>query len=422
MEGTVERLVRYAQVHTDSEPGHHTRPSTPWQIDLTKMLHDEMTAIGISNVRMDDMGYVYGEIPATKGCEDAPAIGFIAHIDTAPDFTGLNVHPRVIENYDGEAIELGAGRVLDPKQFPHLKNLKGDTLVVTDGTTLLGGDDKAGVAVIMTACEKLLNSDMPHGKVCVAFNPDEEIGEGPWDFDVDALGADFAYTIDFTRAGDIIYECFNASAVEINIRGFNIHPGKAKGTMINAGLVATELASMFPLNETPRETEGYEGFFHLSSITGNTEKAILRWIIRDHDYEKFQAREQLMRDAVAAMNAKYGEGTVTCEIKQQYRNMAEEIKKHFHLIENAIDAAREAGVEPHVVPMRGGTDGAQLTMKKGLPCPNLGEGDYCGHGPYEHVSKREMDQTVNIVLGIIRRYAKPGAAPEWKKEDRRSNR
>lgn len=414
--GTVERLVRYAQVYSESAPGTGKRPSTPCQMDMTKMLYDEMKQIGISNVRMNDMAYVYGEIPATEGLDDRPAMGFIAHIDTAPDFTGRDVHPRVIENYDGELIELGAGRVLDPKQFPHLKGLKGDTLIVTDGTTLLGGDDKAGVAVIMTACEKLMNSGMPHGKICIAFNPDEEIGEGPWDFDVDAFGADFAYTIDFTRSGDIIYECFNASGAEINIRGFNIHPGKAKGTMINAGLVATELASMFPLDETPRETEGYEGFFHLSSITGNTAKATMRWIIRDHDTEKFRAREQFMRDAVATMNAKYGEGTVTCEIKQQYRNMAEEIKKHFHLIENAKAAAIEAGVEPHIVPMRGGTDGAQLTTNKGLPCPNLGEGDYCGHGPYEHVSKREMDQTVQIILGIIRRYAKPGAAPEWEKK------
>lgn len=409
--GTVTRLVRYAQVHTDSQMGTGKRPSTPWQMDLAEMLRDEMVQLGISNVRLDDKAYVYGEIPATPGCEAAPAIGFIAHIDTAPDFTGLNVHPRVIENYDGSVIELGAGRVLDPKQFPHLTGLKGDTLVVTDGTTLLGGDDKAGVAVIMTACEKLLNSDMPHGKICVAFNPDEEIGEGPWDFDVDAFGADFAYTVDFTRAGDIIYECFNASSATVSIRGFNIHPGKAKNTMINAGLLATEFAGMFPPYETPRHTEGYEGYFHLSQISGSTEKATMRWTIRDHDKEKFLAREQFLLNCVDAMNEKYGEGTVSCEIKEQYENMAEVIKKNFHLIQTAIDAAREAGVEPHIIPMRGGTDGAQLTMKKGLPCPNIGEGDYCGHGPYEHVSMREMDQTVEIVLGIIRRYTSSDAVP-----------
>ena len=409
---TVERLVRYAKVYTDSKGGTGTRPSTPQQMDLTKMLRDEMEEIGISNVRMDDKAYVYGEIPATPGYEDRPAIGFIAHIDTAPDFTGKDVHPRVIENYDGKRIELGAGRVLDPEQFPHLLNLKGDTLVVTDGTTLLGGDDKAGIAVIMTACEKLLNSDMPHGKVCIAFNPDEEIGEGPWDFDVEAFGADYAYTLDANMAGEIIYECFNAASADINIHGFNIHPGKAKGKMINAGLLATELANMFPENETPRETEGYEGFFHLSSISGNTEKALLRYIIRDHDTEKFLARKQLLLNIVDAMNEKYGEGTVTCEIKEQYPNMAVEIKKHFHLIENAIDATREAGAEPVILPMRGGTDGAQLTVNKGLPCPNIGMGDYCAHGPYEHASKREMDTTVEIVLGIIKRYAQPGSAPK----------
>lgn len=406
---TVERLVRYAKVNTESKSGTGKRPSTECQLDLTKMLYEEMQKLGISNVRMNDMAYVYGEIPATPGYENRPAIGFIAHIDTAPDFSGKDVHPRIIENYDGELIELGAGRVLDPNQFPHLRKMIGDTLVVTDGTTLLGGDDKAGVAVIMTACEKLLNSDMPHGKVCVAFNPDEEIGEGPWDFDVEAFGADFAYTIDFTSAGDIIYECFNASSANVTIKGFNIHPGKAKGTMINAGLLATEFANMFPKDETPRGTEGYEGYFHLSQISGNTEKASMRWTIRDHDTEKFKAREQFMLDAVKSMNEKYGEGTVSCEIKEQYQNMASEIKKHFHLIETAMEAVREAGIEPRIVPMRGGTDGAQLTMKKGLPCPNLGEGDYCGHGPYEHVSKREMDQTVEIVLGILRRYAKPDA-------------
>lgn len=415
--GTVDRLVRYAQVFTESKLGTGKRPSTACQLDLTKMLYEEMKQIGISNVRMNEMAYVYGEIPATPGYEDRPAIGFIAHIDTAPDFTGKDVHPRVIENYDGNPIELGAGRVLDPKQFPHLKNMTGDTLVVTDGTTLLGGDDKAGIAVIMTACEKLLDSDMPHGKVCIAFNPDEEIGEGPWDFDVEAFGADYAYTVDFTRAGDIIYECFNAAAVLIDIRGFNIHPGKAKNAMINAGWLATEFAGMFPKDETPRDTEGYEGYFHLSQISGNTAKATMRWTIRDHDKGKFLARKQFMLDAVAAMNKKYGEGTVTCEIRDQYENMAEVIKDNFHLIENAMDAAREAGVEPHIIPMRGGTDGAQLTMKKGLPCPNIGEGDYCGHGPYEHVSKREMDQTVEIVSGIIRRYAKPGSAPKRIRQD-----
>ncbi len=412
MESTVERLVRYVQVHTDAELGHHTRPSTPWQKDLTKMLNDEMSALGISNVRMDDMGYVYGEIPATKGCEDAPAIGFLAHIDTAPEFTGKDVHPRVIESYDGELIELGAGRVLDPKQFPHLKRLKGDTIVVTDGTTLLGGDDKAGIAVIMTACEKLLYSDMPHGKVCIAFNPDEEIGEGPWDFDVDKFGADYAYTIDGGEADTIIYECFNAAAAEILIKGFAVHPGASKNKMVNAGLIASQLISMLPADQTPRDTDGYEGFFHLSKISGSTAEAKIRIIVRDHDREKFLARKQFVRDIVSVLNAKWGEGTVTLEMSDQYENMAEEIKKHFHLIENAKEAMRDAGLEPRIIPISGGTDGAQLTTTKGLPCPDLGEGVFFPHGPYEHVSKKQMDDTVQIILGIIKRYAVPGAAPK----------
>ena len=358
------------------------------------------------------MGYVYGEIPATKGCEDAPAIGFLAHIDTAPEFTGKDVHPRVIENYDGELIELGAGRVLDPKQFPHLKRLKGDTIVVTDGTTLLGGDDKAGIAVIMTACEKLLNSDMPHGKVCIAFNPDEEIGEGPWDFDVDKFGADYAYTIDGGEADTIIYECFNAAAAEILIKGFAVHPGASKNKMVNAGLIASQLISMLPADQTPRDTDGYEGFFHLSKISGSTAEAKIRIIVRDHDREKFLARKQFVRDIVSVLNAKWGEGTVTLEMSDQYENMAEEIKKHFHLIENAKEAMRDAGLEPRIIPIRGGTDGAQLTTTIGLPCPDLGEGVLFPHGPYEHVSKKQMDDTVQIILGIIKRYAVPGAAPK----------
>lgn len=416
--GTVERFVRYARVHTDSETGHGRRPSTPWQLDLTKMLSDEMTEMGISNVRMDEMGYVYGEIPASKGCEDAPAIGFIAHIDTAPDFTGLNVHPRIIENYDGGPIALGAGRILDPKQFPHLQDLNGDTLVVTDGTTLLGGDDKAGIAVIMTACEKLMDSDMPHGRVCIAFNPDEEIGEGPWDFDVDKFGADYAYTLDGSRAGDIIYECFNAAAAEITVKGFNIHPGRSKDTMINAGLLAAQFVSMLPADETPRDTSGYEGFYHLTGISGNTEKASLHIIIRDFDRQKFLDRKKTVCDIVDSMNEKWGAGTVSVKLWDQYENMADEIKKHFHLIGNAKDAVRDEGLEPKIVPFRGGTDGAQLTMTKGLPCPNLGTGYFCAHGPYEHVSMREMDQTVKIILGIIKRYAVPGAAPKLRKHEK----
>ena len=410
--GTVERLVRYAQVHTDAKLRMGTRPSTPWQKDLSRMLCEEMAAMGVSRARVDEMGYVYGEIPATAGCEDAPAIGFIAHIDTAPDFTGENVHPRVIENYDGKDIELGAGRTITVEKFPHLKNMAGDTLVVTDGTTLLGADDKAGVAVIMTFLEKILASDMPHGKICVCFNPDEEIGEGAWDLDINELGADYAYTIDGAAAGDLIYECFNASAAYIKTKGFAVHPGASKDRMINAVWLAAQIAGMLPQNQSPRDTSGYEGYFHLSTLTGGIAQAEMRITIRDFDKEKFLAREQLIRDIVDAMNMKYGEGTVTLDIQEQYGNMADEILKHPHMIEIAEAAIRDTGLEPVILPIRGGTDGAQLTMKKGLPCPDLGEGAFAMHGPYEHASKKQMDQTVEILTNIIRRYTEPGAAPK----------
>lgn len=409
--GTVERLVRYAQVHTDSKLRTGNRPSTPWQMDLSQMLRDEMDTMGVSRARMDEMGYVYGEIPASTGCEDAPAIGFIAHIDTAPDFTGEKVHPRIIENYNGEDVELGAGRTLSVDKYPHLKNMKGDTLVVTDGTTLLGADDKAGVAVIMTFLEKLLASDMPHGKVCVCFNPDEEIGEGAWDLNVDELGADYAYTIDGAAAGDLIYECFNASAAYIKIKGYAVHPGASKDRMINAVYLATQIAGMLPQNQSPRDTEGYEGYFHLSTLTGGIAQAEMRITIRDFNKQKFLAREQYIRNIVDMMDMKYGEGTVTLDLQEQYGNMADEIQKHFHMIEIAEAAIRDAGLQPKVLPIRGGTDGAQLTMKKGLPCPDLGEGAFAMHGPYEHASGKQMDQTVEILMNIIRRYAEPGAAP-----------
>ncbi len=410
--GTVERLVKYAQVHTDSKIRTGKRPSTPWQMDLSNMLCDEMKELGVSRARVNEMGYVYGEIPASKGCEEAPAIGFIAHIDTAPDFTGENVHPRVIENYDGKDIELGAGRTITLEKFPHLKDLKGDTLVVTDGTTLLGADDKAGVAVVMTFLEKLLASDMPHGKVCVCFNPDEEIGEGAWDLDPDELGADYAYTIDGAAAGDLIYECFNASAAYIHIKGLAVHPGASKNRMINAVYIATQIAGMLPPNQSPRDTSGYEGYFHLSTLTGGIAQAEMRITIRDFDKERFLEREQFIRNIVDMMNLTYGEGTVTLDLQEQYGNMADEIKKHFHLIEIAEAAIRDAGLEPKILPIRGGTDGAQLTMKKGLPCPDLGEGAFAMHGPYEHASGKQMDQTVEILMNIIRRYAEPGAAPK----------
>lgn len=402
---THERLVAYAKIDTTSSYATGKRPSTDCQWKLAELLKKEMEDIGVQNVRLDEKCYLYGVIPATKGYENAPIVGFDAHIDSAPDFGGKEVNPRVIENYDGKDIELGGGRWLRTEQFPHLKDMVGDTLITTDGTSLLGADDKAGVAVIMTAAERLIKSDMPHGKVCLCFNPDEEIGQGASDLDVEKFGADFGYTLDGNAVGELIYECFNGSCAKIKINGFNIHPGVAKDRMINAGLIATELASMLPENETPRGTSGYEGFFHLSSLSGNTEQAAMRYIIRDHDKEKFLAREALMRSIVDKLNEKYGAGVVELTIEEQYSNMADEIKKNFHLIEYAEAAIRECGLEPKFIPLRGGTDGAMLTTTKGFPCPDLGEGSFAHHGPYEHASKRQMDQAVQIVLNIIKRYA-----------------
>ena len=410
--GTVERLIRYAKVHTTSALKTGTRPSTPRQLDLTKLLYEEMQQIGISRVRMNEMGYVYGEIPATEGCEDAPAIGFISHIDTSPDFTGENVHPRVIENYDGQDIVLNAERTIEVRNYPYLADMKGDTLIVTDGTTLLGADDKAGIAVVMTYCEKLLASGMPHGKICICFNPDEEIGEGAWDLDIDELGADYAYNVDGGPSGDLIFECFNAAAATITVNGYAVHPGWSKNKMINAGYIAAQIVGMLPQNQSPRDTSGYEGYFHLSAIQGTIAKAELRITIRDFDKENFLKREQLIRDIVASVNMTYGEGTAELELREQYGNMAEEILKNYHMVEIAKATMEELGITPHVTPIRGGTDGAQLTMKKGLPCPGIGEGAFAQHGPYEHSSKRHMDQTVEILMGITRRYAVPGAAPK----------
>lgn len=400
-----ERLLNYVKVFTTSDETSETVPSTARQFDLANKLVEEMKAIGISDAHVDDKCYVYGSIPATPGCEGRPAIGFIAHMDTAPDFCGEGVSPRIIEDYDGGEVVLGeSGRVLRPEDFPHLPRLKGRTLIVTDGTTLLGADDKAGVAEIMTAAERLIKGDRPHGKVLVSFTPDEEIGRGADCFDVPGFGADFAYTVDGGQENVIEYENFNAAAARIEINGFNVHPGSAKDIMVNALHVACEIEAGLPMGQTPRDTEGYEGFFHLCSITGSTEHAMVDYIIRDHSAEIMQARKATLRHIEKLMNEKYGEGTVTVTIKDQYQNMAEMIKPCMHLIDNACAAVREAGMEPEIEAIRGGTDGARLSFM-GLPCPNLGTGGYAYHGPYEHITVEGMELAVDIILGIIKKYA-----------------
>ncbi len=398
-----ERFLKYITYSTASSETSGVTPSTDGQLVLAKALNDELLSMGIKST-YNDLGYVYAVMDATEGCENVPAIGFIAHMDTSPEFSGDGVKAQLIENYDGTDVVLGtSGRILKVSDFPHLKNLKGKTLITTDGTTLLGGDDKAGIAEIMTMAEILLTKNIPHGKICIGFTPDEEIGEGADHFDVLFFGADFGYTVDGGAVGGVEYENFNASGAVVKIKGFSVHPGSSKNTMINASLVAMEFNSMLPACDTPRNTSGYEGFFHLTDMKGETSEATLSYIVRDHDAHNFEIRNETLRRITALLNEKYGEGTVTLEIKEQYRNMAEMVRPHYHIVETAIKAAENIGVKPEVYPIRGGTDGARLSFM-GLPCPNLGTGAYAGHGPYEHATVEGMDQCVDILLEIVRIY------------------
>lgn len=396
-----ERLLQYVTVHTASAEDCEETPTTRRQFDLSRLLEKEMKALGMEGVFVDKHAYVYGFIPASAGCEDKPCVGLIAHIDTIPDFSGENVKPRLVENYDGGEIALGdSGRVLNAEQFPHLKTLLGHTLVVTDGTTVLGADDKAGVAEIMTACERVLTEKLPHGPIAVCFTPDEEVGHGAALLDLERFGADFAYTVDGGEPWEINYETFNAAGAKFEFKGFNIHPGSAKNKMINASLVAMECNAMLPAGETPEHTEGYEGFFHLTDMQGNVEKATLSYIIRDHDAALFEGRKKTMEHIAALLNEKYGPGTVTLTIRDQYRNMEEKLRERMDVVQRVEKAIRAVGLEPAAVPVRGGTDGSQLSFR-GLLCPNLGTGGYCCHGPYEHASAQKMDQVVEILLGLL---------------------
>ena len=400
-----ERLLNYVKVYTTSDEEGQGIPSTERQFDLAMQLVDEMKTLGIDDARVDEHCYVYGTIPATPGYENRSAIGFIAHLDTAPDCSGEGVKPQVHEKYDGGEVALGeSGKVLSPETFPHLKSLKGRTLITTDGTTLLGADDKAGIAEIMTLAQELLSSNIPHGKICIGFTPDEEIGEGAELLDLPAFGAEFAYTVDGGAENEIVYENFNACGAEFTVHGFNIHPGESKNKMINAALVAMEINSMLPAGETPRHTDMYEGFFHLTQMQGNVEEARLQYIIRDHSASHFEARQEMLQHIAKMINEKYGEGTVTLTIHQQYRNMAEKLTGCMHLIDFAKESIREQGMEPDTSPVRGGTDGAQLSFR-GLPCPNLGTGGYAFHGYYEHITAEAMDMVVKVMTGIVSRYA-----------------
>ncbi len=404
MQRAYERFLNYVKIHTTSDEESDLHPSFKGEFDLANILVDELKALGMSGVRVDEHCYVYAYLPATPGYENATKLGFIAHMDTSPEASGKDVKPIIRENYDGSDIVLvGTGDILSVSRFPELKDFIGDTIITTDGTTLLGADDKAGVAEIMTAMDTIITENIPHGEIWVGFTPDEEIGEGADFFDLKNFGATYAYTVDGGDVNALEYENFNAAGAEIAIKGVSVHPGSAKDIMVNAALVGMELHSLLPEAMRPEHTEGYEGFFHLTSFTGQVSSAKMSYIIRDHDHDLFEAKKVMLQDAVAAINKKYGAGTVTLTIKDSYYNMLEKIKPHMHLIENARLALKKAGLTPIDVPVRGGTDGARLSYD-GLPCPNLGTGGCNFHGTYECCSIDKMDKAVEIILNLIEIY------------------
>ena len=397
-----ERLLKYVSVYTTSDPDSATVPSSMRQYDLANILVDELKALGLENVHVDENGVVYGWLSATAGCEKQPALGFIAHMDTAPDAPGENIRARVTEAYDGGDVVLNEEKhiVLSPKEYPQMKHAIGKRLIVTDGTTLLGADDKAGVAEILSAAELLLTSDRKHGTVKLAFTPDEEIGCGADNFDVAGFGADYAYTVDGGAIGELEYENFNAASAKIIIRGKSIHPGSAKGQMVNAALVAMELHGLLPALETPYYTDGYEGFYHLTDLQGETERAELHYIIRDHDRAKFEARKAVMQKVCAEIDRRYGAGTVELTLRDSYYNMKEKIEPCLFLIENAKQAMEQLGIEPKVVPIRGGTDGARLSFE-GLPCPNLCTGGENFHGRFEYIPAEDMERITQLLAVML---------------------
>lgn len=400
-----DRLLKYVVVRTPSDENSETVPSSQCQFDLAHLLKEEMENLGLTDIVLDDQCYLYGKLPATVGYEDKTSIGFIAHMDTVSDFCDQEIRPVITQNYDGGDLPLGdSGLVLSAETFPHLKDLKGRTLITTDGHTILGADDKAGIAEILTLIETLNETELPHGPISVAFTPDEEVGTGSSHFNVEQFGAQYAYTLDGDTEGEIQYENFNACKAKFEITGFSVHPGSSKDTMINACLVAMEIDRMLPSLETPRGTEGYEGFFHLTSMSGDCAHAELNYFVRDHDKHFFEGRKNTLRLIEKDLNQKWGEGTVKLTITDQYKNMADVIAGCMHLIDNAKTACEKAGVTPLVLPIRGGTDGCQLSFK-GLPCPNLGTGGHAYHGPYEHITVEGMDKAVDILVELVKLYA-----------------
>ena len=395
----IERFLNYTNFDTQSSEESESVPSTAKQLIFAKYLKEELEHEGLQDVEMDEKGYIYATLPANIK-EEVPTIGFISHYDTSPDCSGADIKPRIVKNYDGKEIVLSEGIVSSPRKFPELLAHVGEDLIVTDGHTLLGADDKAGIAEIVQAMVFLReHPEIKHGKIRVAFNPDEEIGMGAHHFDVERFGCQWAYTMDGGDVGELEFENFNAASAKIVIKGVSVHPGYAKGKMLNASLLAAEFIGMLPANERPETTEGYEGFYHLTGMQTNTELGKLSYIIRDHDREKFEDRKRFVRQCANRMNEKYGEGTVTAEINDQYYNMKEKIDQQMHVIDLVLRAMQEAGVSPKVKPIRGGTDGAQLSFK-GLPCPNIFAGGINFHGPYEFVPVQSMEKAMQVVVKI----------------------
>ncbi len=397
-----ERLLKYVSYWTTSDEECRQIPSSERQFELGKVLEQELRDLGLEKVTLTDHCYVYGLLPATKGYADKPAVGFISHMDTAPDFSGKDVKPQIIPDYDGNDVLLkGSGAYLKVSDFPTLKTLKGRTLITTDGTTLLGADDKAGVAEIMTAVEQIITEKIPHGDIWIGFTPDEEVGSGADLFDLDYFKAKFAYTVDGDYEGEVAYENFNAASASFEITGVNVHPGEAKDIMINAALVGCEIASLLPENETPAHTEGREGFYHLTDFSGDIAHAKVNYIVRDHDKATFEKRLDTLRGIEQKMNEKYHADTVKLNIQHSYSNMLEVIEKNEYVVAIAKKAIKNVGLEPVSRPVRGGTDGARLSFM-GLPCPNLGTGGYGFHGPFEHISVEGMDTAVSVIKEIVK--------------------
>ena len=399
----LERFLKYVSIHTTSDENTGLVPSTPQQMEFAKILAEELKDMGMQDVSLDKKGYLMATLPSNID-KNVPTVGFISHLDTSPDMSGKNVKPRIVENYDGNDIVLNEKEniVLSPKQFPELTMYRGQSLVVTNGLTLLGADDKAGIAEIMTAMDYFIkNPDVKHGKVRIAFNPDEEIGLGAHHFDVEKFGCQFAYTMDGGEIGELEYENFNAAGAKVTFYGTNVHPGYAKNKMVNSMKIATKFMATVPANESPEYTDGYEGFYHLTGIGGDVEKTTVSYIIRDHDRKKFEERKAHLQMLVDKINSEFGDNTATLEVKDQYYNMKEKVEPVKYIVDIASEAIRQAGVEPKVKPIRGGTDGAQLSFK-GLPCPNIFAGGHNFHGKYEFVPIQSMEKATEVVKNIIK--------------------